>query len=578
MDYKEAFSESEWPFKKKNLGYYEPLSVNNLSELKGFLDIVHMREALLRPYYETKKYPYVEARALLPSFETDVFEYKQLPGFTLIAFDRRLSPFDEIFQYDILHPLSDNSDKADGPCCPLEGNVNQSNALSMLARMPRFMHEEYRKRLQRTDITAMELYQDTLPYLLEMDRAHVITRDTSDYHYRLAGIFASLPSDIDGELKRFGLRMGKFAIGNSNLYERNRQFVMQFLMELYGFPIASERRTSAALFARRLHKMGEHFIIRVLGQSDRTITTIWNDGTAGRYPYVEKIALVKVDKDQKEILTLLKEKNAFVDVKHRIVLVRVTYKQHAFDIANIRQGRALSVDNQFIIHPVTGEQIPDINLIKDSSNLILRLNDIVRGEYNGKVLFKRTELVENTNTEEKRLKFLHSWFTKHQRRVVGYSDDFFQSVVKILNNYFEKLHEEELDQDPELRDLILENQQSFSFIQQSRKIRYLEEIRVRKFKGVKLSYAEMFTESISIIKEFRFDLVYYFENITESLLTIMDSILNDKYILKNYIEKPKIERTERAQNICKQYSNLVILRDEIYAIKKSRQPIEYTFY
>ena len=116
-----------------------------------------------------------------------------------------------------------------------------------------------------------------MPYLLAMDRAHVFATDVYG-HYHLAGLFASFPSDMDGEIKRFGLRTGKFKIGDNEMYERNRTFVCQFLMELYGFPISSERRTSAALFSRRLHKLGERFLVRVLGQSDRTITTIWNNG------------------------------------------------------------------------------------------------------------------------------------------------------------------------------------------------------------------------------------------------------------------------------------------------------------
>ena len=572
MEWREAFSESKWPHKNKHLDYYGALSVQNLKELKEFLDVVHVREALLRPYFETKDYPCVEARELLPSFETDVFEHKQLPGFTLIALDRSLSSFSEIFQYDMLHPLSDFSAGADGPCCPLEGHVAQSNSYTMLAHMPRFMHEEYRKRFQRTDITVLELYPDLLPYLLEMDRAHVLTKSTHD-DFQLSGIFASLPSDIDGEMKRFGLRMGKFSVGENELYERNRNFVMQFLMELYGFPIASERRTSAALFSRRLHKMGEKFIIRVLGQSDRTITTIWNDGTAGRYPNVEKIALIKIDADQTELIEALNHAKAFVDAKKKIVIVRVAYRQHAFDHANIRQDRALSVESQFIIHPITGENIDGINVIKDSTNLILRLNDIIRGEFHGRIIYKRTEIIENTNTEEKRLKFLNSWLSKHQRRVVGYSDDFFLSVCKILNDYFEKLNEDEED-NSNLRELISENKTRFSFIQQARKVRYLEDICLRKYKGERLTYSRMMTEAVNVGKELRFELVHYFEDIAESALAVIDSILNDRYLRKNYIEKQESLLTETGTYIRKKYSNLVVLRDEINAIKKSRKNLD----
>lgn len=120
-----------------------------------------------------------------------------------------------------------------------------------------------------------------------MDRAHVIAKNTQGKFY-FAGIYASFPSDLDTELKRFGLKIGKFQPGDNRLYEINRLFVYQFLMELYGFPIASERRTSSALFARKLFKMGEDFLIRVLGQSDRTITSLYRSTDSRMYPKVEK--------------------------------------------------------------------------------------------------------------------------------------------------------------------------------------------------------------------------------------------------------------------------------------------------
>jgi hypothetical protein len=120
-----------------------------------------------------------------------------------------------------------------------------------------------------------------------MDRAHVLAKDRGG-GFTLAGVYASFPSDLDTEIKRFGVRIGKFSTGDNARYERNRLFVYQFLMELYGFPIVSERRTSSALFSRRLQRMGEDFMVRVLGQSDRTITTLYAHPLTRRYPRVGK--------------------------------------------------------------------------------------------------------------------------------------------------------------------------------------------------------------------------------------------------------------------------------------------------
>ena len=195
------------------------------------------------------------------------------------------------------------------------------------------------------DTAVLDYYPALMPYLLAMDRAHVFATDVYG-HYHLAGLFASFPSDMDGEIKRFGLRTGKFKIGDNEMYERNRTFVCQFLMELYGFPISSERRTSAALFSRRLHKLGERFLVRVLGQSDRTITTIWNNGENRPYPRVEKIALVKLDPEQKDLIRACEEGGFFVDAEKRVVIIRISYKQHRYNADNVRQDRALSVERQ----------------------------------------------------------------------------------------------------------------------------------------------------------------------------------------------------------------------------------------
>ncbi len=45
-------------------------------------------------------------------------------------------------------------------------------------------------------------------------------------------------------------------------------------MVLYGFPIAAERAHLAALFARKLSRLKEPYLVKVLGASDRTITSL----------------------------------------------------------------------------------------------------------------------------------------------------------------------------------------------------------------------------------------------------------------------------------------------------------------
>ena len=235
----------------------EPVVIARLDELKRFLDAVHIRFCLVKPYQEHKNYPLVEGRELLPSLDNDMFEYKDLPGFSMVAFARQLDYFSETFQFDKLHPIVM---EADGACCPLENQVLARNVQTLASRLPRMHQDIFRQQFANADTVILDNYPSLMPYLLAMDRAQVLALD-ADRQFYLAGVFASFPSDIDSELKRFGMRIGKFVYGDSEIYERNRMFVYQYLMELYGFPIVSERRTSSALFARKLHKLGEHFIL-----------------------------------------------------------------------------------------------------------------------------------------------------------------------------------------------------------------------------------------------------------------------------------------------------------------------------
>lgn len=541
-----------------------PLAISSLSDLKTFLDAVHIRFCLVRPYQENKKYPIVEARELLPSFDNDMFEYKDLPGFSLVAFERRLNYFSEIFQYDKLHSVLTD---ADGAYCPLENQVFGQNLLTLATRVPRALQEQIREVFKSADTSLLETYPALMPYLLVMDRAHVLSWDSSN-HFHLSGVFASFPSDIDSEIKRFGLKIGKFAPGDNDLYERNRTFVYQYLMELYGFPIVSERRTSSALFSRKLHKMGESFLLRVLGQTDRTITTYLSDGTNRSYPLVEKIALIAVDPDQKEAIERIDSGGYFLDRERRVIIIRIRYKQHRFNPGNIRQDRALSVMDQEVLHPLTGEVLADMNIIKDTSNMFLRLNDIVQGEYTGKILFKRQEVIENTDTHEKRLKFLYTWLGKHQRRMISYSDEFFANVVKVLSNYLYSSENDEVFDN--LRELYKEVESRFSYIQQARRVRILEDICNRNFKGQKISYLTMMKEASSLLTELSYEMVNFFPDIVESIMQNIDKILHNKYIEKTYLAPTGKASTNSAIEIRKLYGRIVSLHDRVIDLKRHK--------
>ena len=563
IKWQEVFSKDGLPWQDAAT-LSEPVAVSDLDGLKRFLDAVHIRFCLVKPYQENKNYPLVEGRELLPSFDNDMFEYKDLPGFALVAFARQLDYFSEIFQFDKLHPVIT---EADGACCPLENQVIDLNIQTLASRLPRIHQDIFRQQFRYVDTVLLDNYPSLMPYLLNMDRAQVLAWD-ADKFFHLAGVFASFPSDIDSELKRFGIRIGKFVYGDSDMYERNRMFVYQYLMELYGFPIVSERRTSSALFARKLHKMGERFLLRVMGQTDRTLTTYISNGENRRYPMLEKIALVAVDEDQEEALDIIDKDGFFLDKAKRVVIIRITYRQHRFDSSNVRQDRALSVAGQEVLHPLTGEPLRGLNIIKDASNMFLRLNDIVRGEFTGRIVYKRTEVVENTDTDEKRLKFLYTWLSKHQRRMISYSDEFFANVSKVLSGYlFAPENSEVFDN---MRDLYQEVCTRFSYIQQARRVRILEDICQRTFKGARITYRQMMREAVDLLNELKFEIVNFFPALVDDIIGCVEKILRDRYLQRNYLDVPESSLTKAGLEIRKNYGLLVSLQDGFKAVRKAR--------
>jgi hypothetical protein len=564
-----AFFHDSFPWKDENT-FADIIAINKLTALKLFLDSAHIKFCLIKPYFEQgEAYPLVDSRELLPAFDYDGWEYHELPAFALVAFARHLSYFSEIFQYDILYPpLGDVS--VAGAFCPLENRVIDGNTNTIAARLPKILQEEYRRLHGRNDASALDYYPQLLPYLLKMDRAHVMALDATS-HFHLAGINASFPCDIDGELKRYGMRIGKFHAGDNDSYERNRMFVYQHLMELYGFPVVSERRTASALFARKLHRMGESFLLRVLGQSDRTLTTYTHLGDNSHFPLVEKIALCRVDEDLVDAIAAIEAGGYFLDRARRVVVIRLTYHQHRFNPLNLRQERALSVIKQEIVHPESGRALSDVNIVKDSTNMFLRFNDIVRGEYKGKTFYKRTELVEDTDSDENRLKFLYSWLSKHQSRITGYSDEFFDKLSTVLLEYLLSPARDERFES--LKDLHQEVLARFGYIQQARKIRLLEELARRNLRGERIGYLRMLEESVRLLLELRSEIVNYFAPIVDTTILHCEAMLNDGYLVKTYIERPEEKLSKSGLAARKKYGQLVQLMDEFKAIRKTHRTV-----
>ena len=84
IKWQEVFSKNGHPWKDATC-LSAPVAISDLASLKHFLDAVHIRFCLVKPYQENKNYPVVEGRELLPSFDNDMFEYKDLPASSTIS-------------------------------------------------------------------------------------------------------------------------------------------------------------------------------------------------------------------------------------------------------------------------------------------------------------------------------------------------------------------------------------------------------------------------------------------------------------------------------------------------------------
>ncbi|MFW5731400.1 MAG: hypothetical protein ACOCV7_07080, partial [Desulfonatronovibrionaceae bacterium] len=271
---------------------------------------------------------------------------------------------------------------------------------------------------------------------------------------------------------------------------------------------------------------------------------------------------------KKETIQYLKENGFFLDYRKRAVILRIKYKQHKYDPNNIREERALSVLRQEIIHPLTGEICSHLNIIKDTSYMTLILNDIVRGEYSGRVKYKR-ELIENTESHEKRLKFLYAWLSKHQRRIIGYSDEFFASVIKVLDHYL--LNPDYRESFNDLHKLHREVWNKYSYIKQARKIRILEELLDSKYIKREINYLTALLNINQILGELKFELADYYDEMVCKTISMLDKMVNDSYLLKRYIHTDKPDTlTEYGLKVRKNYGRMVSQLDELRSIRKCK--------
>ncbi len=511
-------------FQKKNLEV-------DFNDLLKILEFTHIAVGLLNAYRED--YPLVEPRELIPTFDAPLIEYKNLPAFSMAAFDRPVSYQDEGFQFDLLEDEGR----------PFDSSVAANNRQVLRERLPRDQIGYMEAFLGRKGITSIPRYHQVLPLVCKMDRGHVIARN-SQGEFFMCGVFASFPSDLDGEIKRFGRHINKFKSGDNDQYAANRQFVYRFLMEQSGFSICGERHTSAALFARRLMRRREQFVVKVLGASDRTITSFIPMGAKGRLPRVEKVALVQARDLSPDNEQLLAKGGFYVDRGRRVVILKVAYQQHAYHKDNVLEDRALSVAQQEVIHPRSGETI-SVDILGINQDRLLALNDIVRGEFQGSIVYKRKEQISSTREISNRLKVLCSWLDKHRHILSDYSPDNFERIQRILHSFMDS--PELLEDFYRNEDLVAQVRASMAHLRVAHRLRLVEKLVHNRSdaSGRQLQHVHVLIILVHFLAQEGAALCRKHPSSLRKLLSLCRKQLTNPYIKRRYLSRPPRTAMER---------------------------------
>lgn len=513
----------------------------DFDHLRQALDFLHIDGGLIAAY--GPDYPLVEPRELAPPLDSPLIEHTSLPAFGMVVFDRPLSYQDEGFQFDLLTPEGRPSDPS----------LAAANRQAFRGRLPRNLWGRMERIIGRRAVTPLANYPDIFELVTHMDRAHVLARDASG-EFRMLGVFASLPSDLDGEIKRFGRHIGKFSPGDNERYAANRLFVYRFLMEQTGMPICGERHTSAALFARRLMQRRERFIIKVLGQSDRAITTLTSHGAHNSLPRVEKVALVQAAACDPERLARIRQEGFFLDPARQVVILRVRYQQHAYHVDNVMEDRACSVLAQELIHPVNGRVLGEVDVLGLNQDRLLQLNDIVRGEYQGDIVYRGREVISSTGAIDDRLRFLVAWLQKNRFQIADYSPDHFDRILKVVLKFLgEPTHAEDLTRHEELAQ---EAQTLLAELRLSHRLRLLERlVRTRSdSEGRKLQHAQILVILNHFLGTEGEELAAQHPKVMRKLLRICVRYLDQPYLRRQYLAKTP--KTQYDHNLLDEYERL----------------------
>jgi hypothetical protein len=208
------------------------------------------------------------------------------------------------------------------------------------------------------------------------------------------------------------------------------------------------------------------------------------------------------------------------------------------------EERALSVARQEVVHPQTGETL-EMDILGLGRDRLLMLNDIVRGEHRGAILYRERERVVGTGDIRSRLKFLAAWLRKHRSLVADYSPDTFERIRRIVTSFLQddKLAKE-FRRNPKLHQ---ELKDTLAELRLAHRLRLLEKLVQTRTDagGRKLQHVHILVILVHVLSQEAEQLAERHPGPLRKLLSICRKQLSNPYLKRRYLRRPAETSLER---------------------------------
>jgi hypothetical protein len=215
------------------------------------------------------------------------------------------------------------------------------------------------------------------------------------------------------------------------------------------------------------------------------------------------------------------------------------------------------VVSQEIIHPHHGGRDSGFNLLKDTHRSLKDLTDIVRGEYLGSIIYRRSDLIIAPKTHEDRLKFLLAWLAKNQRRLATYSEENFEAAKKVLNSYL--INRDFKEAFARYPDLHREALRQMALLTQAHQLQTLEKLTHKHAERRRLGPYQRISQALAFLEGKREELPYFYPAMFKKFLNLWDELMDYPYFrhLQKETSPPDLPYRRRVWQLLLQGGRLI---------------------